>query len=159
MSATITRLSTRLRLSRSAPPMSPPDAEHPATPWAVLCDADVVLLTTPTPQALRRVPTGRQVAIAVDRPMARALLRRLARQCDLVVERELIVVPTTTDPIAVVDDEESAVQHFWRSVVAVPPGAARTAPLIALGLEVARSLPWSWTGAVAPGRVVIGRRR
>ena len=160
MSATIPRLTSRLRFARTpTPPQSGVRGKHPSPPWAVLCDPDVVLITTPNRQALRQVPRGRQVALAIDRPLARTRLRRLARNCDVVVERELIVVPTTAHPVATVDDEESAVRHFWHSVVAVPPGIARTAPIATVVLAVARSLPWSWTGAVAPGRVVIGRRR
>jgi hypothetical protein len=160
MSATTPRLTSRLRFSRTPAAEAPwARSERHAPPWAVLCDSDVVLMPAPTRQALRQVPSGRQVALAVDRPLARPRLRRLARRCDVVVERELIVVPTTAHPIAAVDDEESAVRHFWRSVVAVPPGITRAALVATVVLRVARVLPWRWTGAVAPGRVVIGRRR
>lgn len=160
MSATTPRPASRLWFSRT-PAAEPPWTadERRVPPWTVLCDSDVLLIAAPTRHALRQVPSGRQVALAVDRPLARLRLRRLARRCDVVVERELIVVPTTANPIAVVDDEESAVRHFWRSVVAVPPGITRAALVATLVLGAARSLPWSWTGAVAPGRVVIGRRR
>ena len=160
MSATTPRLTSRLRFSRAPSPRLPeaPD-QHRVPPWAVLCENDAVLMAAPTRQALRAVPSGRQVALAVDRPLAGLWLHRLARRCDVVVERELIVVPTTANPIAVLDDEESAVRHFWRSVVAVPPGITRAALPATVVLAAARSLPWSWTGAMAPGRVVIGRRR
>ncbi len=127
-------------------------------PWSVLCDADAVLLRRPGAEALRSVPSGRQVAVTLDGPLARWRLRRLTRRCGVHVDRELVAVPSTRRPIAVFDDEESAVRHFWAAVVTVPPGVTGPAPLLTVALRLARRMPWTWTGALVPTRVVIGRR-
>lgn len=129
-----------------------------APPWSVLCEPDAVLIRRPDVEALRSVTAGRQVALALDGPLARWRLRRLARRGGVRVDRELVAVPSTTRPIAVFDDEESAVRHFWTAVVTVPPGVAGLAPLLTVALRLARRMPWTWTGALAPTRVVIGRR-
>ena len=127
-------------------------------PWSVFCEPDVVLLHRPTARAVRRVPAGRQVAIALEGPFARLRLRALARRCGVSLSRELVAVPSVFAPVAVFDDEESAVRRFWTCVVTVPPGVTAGSPALTAGLRVARRLPWSWTGALAPGRVIIGRR-
>jgi hypothetical protein len=74
------------------------------------------------------------------------------------VERELIAVPSTRHPILLVDDDESAVRFLWDGLATVPPGLCRTAPVAALALRAARSAPWEWTGAIAPGRILVGVR-
>lgn len=127
-------------------------------PWSILCEPDAVLLHRPHVDALRSVAAGRQVALALDGPLARWRLRRVARRGGMRVDRELVAVPSTSRPVAVFDDEESAVRHFWAAVVTVPPGVAGPAPLLTVALKLARRMPWTWTGALAPTRVVIGRR-
>lgn len=129
-----------------------------APSWSVLCEPDAVLLHRPDAGTLRAVGAGSQVALALDGPLARRRLRRLARRCGVRVDRELVAVPSTTRPVAVFDDEESAVRHFWTAVVTVPPGVAGPAPLLTVALWLARRMPWTWTGALAPTRVIIGRR-
>jgi hypothetical protein len=116
----------------------------------------MVELRRPRTAALRRLDPGTCVCLVEDRPLARRRLRRVVQQTGLSVERELVAVPTTQDPIVLVDDEESAVRHFWSSVATVPPGLARTALPAAAALRLTRLLPWSWTGALVPGRIVIG---
>jgi hypothetical protein len=69
------------------------------------------------------------------------------------------VLPTLVRPMVVIDDTEPAVRHFWSSIATVPPGLVLTAVPASALLGVARHLPWRWTGAAAPGRVVIGRPR
>ncbi|MGN6131812.1 MAG: hypothetical protein ACTHOK_15840 [Nocardioidaceae bacterium] len=139
-------------------PLAPGGTGGGKPPWSVLCEPDALLLHRPGAGPLRTVPAGRQVALALDGPLARWRLRRLARRCGVRVDRELIAVPSTTRPVAVFDDEESAVRHFWTAVVTVPPGVAGPAPLLTVALRLARRMPWSWTGALAPTRIIIGRR-
>ena len=69
------------------------------------------------------------------------------------------MLPTLVSPIVIVDDTETSVTYLWESVATVPPGMARTAVPAAMGLWLVRVLPWSWTGALAPGRVVVGKVR
>jgi hypothetical protein len=129
------------------------------SPWNLLCPAGTVFNRADEGwQRLRRLATGTRVAVSDDRLGSRWRLRRLARRGRLVVERELILLPSSTQPVAVVDDTPSAVSHFWRSVATVPPGLAFTALPAAALLSLVRRLPWSWTGAIVPGRVLIGRR-
>ena len=93
-----------------------------------------------------------------QQPFSRRRLRRLARGLGVVVEREFVVLPSLGRPMVVIDDVEEAVRHFWTAVATVPPGLAFTALPASALLGLARIAPWRWTGAVAPGRVVIGRR-
>ncbi len=151
------------RLTFRRPPEvlpSPPGdaAGEPLPSWSVLCAPGTVRLDRPSPRALRTLEAGTPVAVCLDGPLARRRLRRLARRAALQIDRELIAVPRTARPIAVFDDEETAVRHFWSSIVTVPPGVSGLAPLLTLALCGARRLPWSWTGAITPARVIIGRR-
>lgn len=130
-----------------------------APPWTLLCPENARQVGARDPwQALSRLPAGTPVTVVDDRPLSRWRLRRLARRAGICIERELIVLPTCGRPIAVVDDVESAVHQFWCSLATVPPGLTATAIPAAVALRVARSLPWTWTGAMAPGRVIVGRR-
>ena len=90
--------------------------------------------------------------------MGPARLRSRARRAGIRIDRELIVLPTTASPIVVLDNSEAAVQHFWSSVAAVPPGVTWAGAPASLALLLARRAPWRLTAAVAPGRVMIGCR-
>jgi hypothetical protein len=139
-------------------PSPHPEAGAPA-PWTLLCAEDTVHFTARERRgSLSVLPSGTRLTIVDDRLLSRWRLRRLARRSGIVIERELIVLPSCRAPIAVVDDVESAVHHFWHGLATVPPGLAATAVPASLVLRVVRSLPWSWTGALAPGRVIVGRR-
>lgn len=150
-----------------APPVAhagtarPPD-DIQMVPWALLCPENTVLVEARDHRTRRAtlsaLGSGSRIGLVDDRPLSRGRLRRIARAAGLVVERELIILPTRNRPLAVVDDVESAVHHFWTNLAIVPPGLARTALPAALALHVVRALPWSWTGALAPGRVLLGRR-
>jgi hypothetical protein len=98
------------------------------------------------------------VILLDQRPFSRRRLRRLARRLSLEVEREFIVLPALRSAIVLIDDSEAAVRHFWKAVATVPPGLASTALPASALLGLARMLPWSWTGAIAPGRALVGRR-
>ncbi|MGH3445761.1 MAG: hypothetical protein ACRDPB_10340 [Nocardioidaceae bacterium] len=142
------------------PPVTrrPPSERLAGAPWLALCVPGAVQLRDPSSSELRALPPGSAVVLVSDRPLSRRRLRASARRAGVVVERELIVLPSTAHPVAAVDDTGSAVRHFWQAVAAVPPGLALSAAPAALGLRLARAVPWRWTGAVAPGRVLIGRR-
>ena len=98
------------------------------------------------------------VVLMDQRPLSRRRLRRVARDLGVVLEREFVVLPTIGRPMVVIDDVETAVRHFWTAVATVPPGLAFTAVPASALLGLARRAPWRWTGAIAPGRVVIGTR-
>lgn len=129
-------------------------------PWMLLCPPGTVQV--PAARAPAVVPTyapGTSVALTSDRPFNRGRLRRVAHRAGLSIERELLVLPSLDHPILVVDDVEPAVRHLWSSLATVPPGLVLTAVPAAAALRMARALPWSWTGAAAPGRVVLGSVR
>ena len=133
-------------------------AELVSHPWLALCPPDVVVVDGFDRRALVALCPGTPVAVRVDAPRSRARLRALAQATGVRVERELIAVPTTWHPVALVDDDESAVRFLWDGLATVPPGLCRTAPVAALALRAARSAPWQWTGALAPGRILVGVR-
>ena len=127
-------------------------------PWRVFGTDGVVEIHDPRRADLHRLPPGTPVRLVVDRIGARRRLRRATRRAGIVVERELVVVPSTAHPVVLLDDHPDAVRAFWQSVLA-PPGLARAWLPATLAIRVGRRLPWTWTGAVAPGRVVLGRKQ
>lgn len=138
---------------------------HPRlSPWLALCPLGTLELDARTldlrkaDAEIDQLTPELPVVLIDQRPFSRRRLRRLARRLGVEVEREFIVLPTLGNPIAVIDDTEAAVRHFWTAIATVPPGLAITALPASALLEVARRLPWSWTGAAAPGRALVGRR-
>lgn len=158
-----------LHLGTSSPRTTRPPRAAPASdtlrmaPWTLLCPEDTVLVRADDHRRLRvllsTLRSGDRIGFVDGRMFSRWRLRRLATSCDVLIERELIVLPTLVSPIVVVDDTETSVGYLWDSVATVPPGMARTALPAAAALALVRVLPWSWTGALAPGRVVVGRVR
>ena len=128
-------------------------------PWRALCPRGVVELRNPAASTLQRLASGTPVALVCDSHLARFRVRRRARRAGIRVVRELVVVPSTSSPIVVLDETQAAVRHFWTSVAAVPPGLTRASAPATLALRIARVLPWRCTGLLAPGRVVVGVRR
>jgi hypothetical protein len=136
-----------------------PTAALARAPWLALCDEPVTEIHGFDRAALSALAPGTRVAVVADGPLARRRARRLAARGGIRVTRELIVLPSTGHPIVVLDDEAAAVRHLWASVATVPPGVCRGAWFVGLMLRLVRLLPWSWTGGLAPGRVVTGVRR
>lgn len=118
----------------------------------------VVEVRDPRRGDLRRLPPGTPVCLLMYGVGARPRLRRVARRAGIVLERELIAMPSTRHPVVLFDDHPDAVHTFWRSVLAPPPGLARGWLPVTLLIMAGRRLPWTWTGAAAPGRVVLGRK-
>lgn len=143
---------------RDEPREPEPAARLAIAPWLALCGEDVVEIRAPRLSAVRSTRPGVTVVLLSDRPLSRWRLRRLAGRAGIEIDRELIAVPSTRHPVVLLDEAESAVRHFWDDVVTVPPGLALSSLPASVVLRLARSLPWRWTGAVAPGRVLIGRR-
>ncbi|MDX6246895.1 MAG: hypothetical protein QOF10_255 [Kribbellaceae bacterium] len=134
---------------------------HPRlSPWMALCPLGTIEIDARTTDAagVGRLAPDLPVVLLDQRPFARRRLRRLARRFSVEVEREFIVLPTMRSAIVLIDDTEAAVRHFWTAIATVPPGLAITALPASALLGLARILPWSWTGAIAPGRALVGRR-
>jgi hypothetical protein len=158
--ATAATLPPRRTVVREQPPVEVADRRGlRSSPWRALCPSHVLEMRDPDLLTLQRLPSGTAVALVSDRWLSRGRLRRRARLAGVRIERELVVVPTTRSPIMVLDDEPLAVRHFWTSVAAVPPGVTRAHGPLSAVLLAMRVVPWRWTGAVAPGRVLVGSRR
>jgi hypothetical protein len=128
-------------------------------PWRTLCPQRVLELHDPDLSSLRQLPPGTSVALVTDRLFGRARMALRARLAGIEVQRSLVVLPSISSPLAVLDDNRSAVRHFWAVVAAVPPGVTWAHAPASLVLTAVRRLPWQLTGAIAPGRVLIGCRR
>lgn len=135
---------------------SPGDSRR--EPWLLLCPAGAVPIESRDAAVrLAGLAPGTPVALVDDRLLSRRRLRRIARAHAIVVDRELLVLPTRSHAVMVVDDVPGAVHHFWHALAAVPPGLSWASAPGTLALRVVRRMPWTWTGAVAPSRVLVGR--
>jgi hypothetical protein len=128
----------------------------PIAPWLQLCPPGTIAIDLRS-GPVRALPAEGPVVLMDQRRSSRRRLRLVARELGVVLEREFVVLPTIERPMVVVDDVEEAIGHFWTAVATVPPGLASTAVPASALLALARRAPWRWTGAFAPGRVVIGR--
>jgi hypothetical protein len=135
-----------------------------ASPWMTLCPLGTLEIDARTVDDERidyvsdQLKPELPVVLIDQRPFSRRRLRRLARELSIEIEREFVVLPTLGRPIVLIDDTEPAVRHFWTTIATVPPGLAASAVPASALLSLARRLPWSWTGAAAPGRALVGRR-
>lgn len=131
------------------------------SPWMTLCPLGTVELDARTidANAADELTPELPIVLIDQRPFSRRRLRRTAQRLSIEIEREFIVLPTLRHPLVLIDDTEAAVRHFWTAIATVPPGLAITAVPASALLALARTLPWSWTGAAAPGRALVGRRR
>jgi hypothetical protein len=75
------------------------------------------------------------------------------------IDRELVALPSADRPLVLFDDDARSVARFWTGVAAIPPAPGWVTAPATLVLAVAARVPWQWTGALAPGRVLIGERR
>ncbi|WP_112238785.1 hypothetical protein [Kribbella monticola] len=129
------------------------------SPWMTLCPLGTVEIDVRSGDVvLAALEPDRPVVLVDQRPFSRRRLRRLARRLALEIEHEFIVLPTLRRPIVLVDDTEPSVRHFWTTIATVPPGLAFSVLPASALIGLARRLPWSWTGAAAPGRALLGRR-
>jgi hypothetical protein len=128
-------------------------------PWMTLCPLGTLEVDARAiDDIVDELKPDLPVVLIDQRPFSRRRLRRLALRLSIEIEREFIVLPALHRPIVLVDDTEPAVRHFWTSIATIPPGLAFSALPASALLDLARRLPWSWTGAAAPGRVLVGRR-
>jgi hypothetical protein len=112
----------------------------------------------PRASQLRSLAPGTSVFLVEDRVLARRRLRRLAGRQGLVLERELVAIPSARAALVLLDDRPEPVRQFWTTMVTVPPDVTRGSLPFTVLLGVARRVRWTWTGALAPGRVVIARK-
>jgi hypothetical protein len=74
------------------------------------------------------------------------------------VENEYLAFPTASTPAYLVEDAPATVRVFVKTMLVAPPRGF-FAPMIEAAVALLRALsPWRLIRAVAPGRVVVGRR-
>jgi hypothetical protein len=107
---------------------------------------------------VRGLPPGAAVVLRASAPGATARCRRFAAQTGLRVEREYLAFPSAGAPAYLVEDAPASVDAFVEKVLVAPPrmpfSTALEVCLSILRAVGARLL----MRAVAPGRVVVGRR-
>lgn len=92
------------------------------------------------------------------RPLARRRCRGLARRSGLVVQREVLALPSLVRSVYLVEDDPVSVRFAWRNLLTAPPGVTRAHAAVSSLLALGASLPWWVLGTVAPGRVVVAGR-
>lgn len=110
-------------------------------------------------QRIRHLPSGSAVALFASAPGAIRRCRRFAAAADVELEGEYLAFPSATTPAYLVEDDPAPVRLFVETVLVAPPRAAFAKPFAA-ALWLLRAFgPWRLIRALAPGRVVVGRRR
>lgn len=109
--------------------------------------------------ALPTLSTGERLVLLDGRRMAARRLRRLAVGAGLVVDRELVVLPSLGEAAFVVEDAPESLRWFWNAFATVPPGRARGALLVTLATVLGRPrLVLDRVGHLVAGRMVIAHR-
>ena len=108
---------------------------------------------------VRGLPAGTPVVLFASAPGAIRRCRTFADAAGLALEDAYLAFPTAASPAYLVEDHRASLRLFVKTILAAPPRRARFNPLAA-GLAVVRVFhPWRLIRSLAPGRVVIGRRR
>ena len=101
---------------------------------------------------------GTRVVLSASAPGAAARCRAFASAAGIELEREYLAFPTAAAPAYLVEDTPAPVRLFVTNVLMAPPSTRFALPMeIGLGL-LRRLKSWHLVRALAPGRVVVGRR-
>jgi hypothetical protein len=110
--------------------------------------------------ALNQVPKETPIVLIGSRIGARGQLRGVAARSGLRIEREYVVLPSWRSPSFVVEDNVNTLRWLWSTLATVPPGMNSGGRAADLVLRLGRRGPLlALLGWLAPGRVVIARRR
>lgn len=135
--------------------------------WTVLGPPDAIRVDLPRSRAARRAMVGRVRALPVGAAVvlcdgvlaSRWRCRRFAVRAGVRLERQYLALPSARSPAFLVEDARRPLSYFCAAVLSVPPGVALLAAPVGL---LARAAAWlaraGVAGAVAPGRVAVGRR-
>jgi hypothetical protein len=106
---------------------------------------------------LRELPLGTDVVlVAASRGGRRC--KALAAGAGIAVERTYLAFPSAEAPAYLVEDEPEPLRVFLKTILVVPPRSTRSFLMLA-GVRILRSLGmWRLVRAVAPGRLLVGRR-
>ena len=109
-------------------------------------------------RTLRALKPGTVVVLRATGPLARRRCRGLAAAARLELEREYLAFPSAAAPAFLVEDASAPIGLFVESLLVAPPRTAASVPLEG-ALGVMRGLKlWRLVRALAPGRVIVGRR-
>jgi hypothetical protein len=110
-------------------------------------------------RAVRDLPAGTPVVLCASAPGAIGRCRTFASEAGIQLEREYLAFPSAGAPAYLVEDAPASVGVFVKTVLVTPPGAPFSTSIEAC-LSVLRVLsPWRLIRVMAPGRIVVGRRR
>ena len=109
-------------------------------------------------RAVGDLPAGTPVVLSAVAPGAIGRCRSFAAETGIEVEGEYLAFPTASAPAYLVEDAPATVRVFVKTMLVAPPRGL-FAPVIEAAVALLRALsPWRLIRAVAPGRVVVGRR-
>jgi hypothetical protein len=104
------------------------------------------------------LPAGTPVVLSAVAPGAIRRCRSFATETGIEVEGEYLAFPTVSAPAYLVEDAPATVHVFVKTMLVAPPRGFFT-PVIEAAIVLLRALsPWRLIRAIAPGRVVVGRR-
>jgi hypothetical protein len=105
------------------------------------------------------LPAGTPVVLVAGAPGALRRCRAFAAAANVAVEQQYLAFPSAQTPAYLVEDHPASLGLFVKTILAAPPGGVLVWPLAA-GVAVLRAFhPWRLLRALAPGRVVVGRRQ
>jgi hypothetical protein len=105
------------------------------------------------------VPSQGVVVVIDERPLGRARARRVARERGIVVDRELLALPTASAATFVAEDAPESLGWLWESFVTVPPGRIRGAAALSLLARSSRGPALlRVVGRLVGTRLLIGHR-
>jgi len=110
--------------------------------------------------ALRALQPGAAVVLEASGPLAARRCRLVAERAGIESCREYAALPSAREPAYLVEDAPASAALFVRSLLAPPP-RSRLAPLVSAALWAMRRMrdPSRILRMLAPGRVIVGRRR
>jgi hypothetical protein len=107
---------------------------------------------------LRELPLGTEVVLVAATRWAGRRCRALADRGGIEVERTYLAFPSAEAPAYLVEDEPSPVRVFLKTILVAPPRSTRSLPMLA-AVRILRSIgTWRLLRALAPGRLLVGRR-
>jgi len=109
-------------------------------------------------QDLRELPVGTSVVLVATGPRAGKRCKAVAGRGGMAVEGTYLAFPSAEAPAYLVEDARASVRVFLQNILVAPPHARPSLSTLA-AVRVLRSLGMRRTlRALAPGRVVVGRR-
>jgi hypothetical protein len=129
-----------------------------APPGAVRVDLDRRGASGNAIPLVASLATGGRVVIAASGPRAARRCREFAAAAELEVERSYLAFPSARAPAYIVEDDPAPLRLFLQTILAAPPGRRFSKPLAAVVALVRALSPSRAVRALAPGRIVLGRR-